>query len=293
MKRPAFQFYPGDWQRNANLRRCSPAARGVWVDVMCLMHDSDEYGVLRWPLKEIAQAAGASMAHVRELVDKAVLKGSDKTAIEAYVYVPRSGRKDGDPVTLLGAQPGPLWYSSRMVKDEYVRTIRGESSRFSETPKDSPKPPKGDGSTSASATAVDSEAKASGGKPPKSPADEEKAGLWKALKASLVEQGTSADIKAAGVLLGKAAKDYGELVFLEACRETLREQRVNTHTFLIGLCERAVGRRTSAQPKSFAQQDREEGMRRWEEMTGQVHPDRNPKSDNVIDIFPVAIGDSR
>lgn len=138
-----------------------------------------------------------------------------------------------------------------------------------------------------------SEAKASGGKPPKSPVDEEKAELWKALKASLVEQGTSADIKAAGVLLGKAAKDYGELVFLEACRETLREERVNTHTFLIGLCERAVGRRTGAQPKSFAQQDREEGMRRWEEMTGQVHPDRNPKPDNVIDIFPVAIGDSR
>lgn len=168
MKRPAFQFYPGDWQRNANLRRCSPAARGVWVDVMCLMHDSDEYGVLRWPLKEIAQACGASMAHVRELVDKSVLKGSDKAAIEAYVYVPRSGRKDGDPVTLLDTQPGPIWYSSRMVKDEYVRTIRGESSRFSEPPKDAPKPPKGDGSTSASAfaTAVNSEPNGSGGKPP-------------------------------------------------------------------------------------------------------------------------------
>jgi hypothetical protein len=29
MKRPAFQFYPSDWRNNANLRRCSPAARGV------------------------------------------------------------------------------------------------------------------------------------------------------------------------------------------------------------------------------------------------------------------------
>jgi hypothetical protein len=28
-------------------------------------------------------------------------------------------------------------------------------------------------------------------------------------------------------------------------------------------------------PQSFAQQDRETGMRRWEEMTGEVHPDSN------------------
>ena len=30
-----------------------------------------------------------------------------------------------------------------------------------------------------------------------------------------------------------------------------------------------------APPKSFAQQEREQGMRRWEEMTGEVHPDRH------------------
>lgn len=130
MKRPAFQFYPGDWQRNANLRRCSPAARGVWVDIMCLLHDSDEYGVLRWPVKEIAQACGASMAHVKELIEKSVLKGSDKSLEAPYIYTPRSGRKDGAPVTLLRPQAGPIWYSSRMVKDEYVRAHAGASTRF-------------------------------------------------------------------------------------------------------------------------------------------------------------------
>lgn len=144
MKRPAFQFYPADWRQNANLRRCSPAARGVWMNVMCLMHDSDEYGLLRWPLKEIAQAAGASMTHVRELADKGVLKGADKGECGAYIYTPRSGRKDGAPVTLIPTQAGPIWYSSRMVKDEYVRTIRGESGGSGETPKLAPKPPFGE-----------------------------------------------------------------------------------------------------------------------------------------------------
>lgn len=260
MKRPAFQFYPGDWQRNANLRRCSPAARGVWVDVMCMLHDSDEYGVLRWPLKDIAQAAGASMAHVRELVEKAVLKGSDKRVDEAYVYTPRSGRKDGEPVILIPTQAGPIWYSSRMVKDEYVRTIRGESSRFGEhmgdAPKPAPKPPFGDGSTSASTTAVIySEANASGGKPPspppapapkkeKTPAEQERSRLWALLKTALVEEKICTDVKAAGTLLGKQASKYGTEVFVEACRETLAEPRVGTYAYLIALCDTAAGRRT-------------------------------------------------
>ena len=51
MKRPSFQFYVADWRLDQKLRRCSPAARGVWIDILCLLHDSDEqYGVLRWPL---------------------------------------------------------------------------------------------------------------------------------------------------------------------------------------------------------------------------------------------------
>jgi hypothetical protein len=168
VKRPSFQFYPADWTGNGNLKRCSHKLKGVWVDVLCLLHDSEtEYGLLRWPLKEIAQAANCKASDLQDLVAKDVLKGADGgETCRPYVYVPRSGRKDGDPVTLIPEQPGPLWYSSRMVRDEYVRTIRGESSRFEEggkqppkpapkkTPKAAPKPPLGDGSTSSSSSSA-------------------------------------------------------------------------------------------------------------------------------------------
>ncbi|WP_367189790.1 hypothetical protein [Burkholderia sp. Ed8] len=131
MTRPSFQFYPGDWQANSNLRRCTHAEKGVWIDVMCLLHDSPEYGVLRWPLKEIAQAIGAPLSMLRSIITKGVLKGADKAqTCAAFVYVPRSGRRDGDPVTLVAEQEGPIWYSSRMVKDEYVRIHAGASTRF-------------------------------------------------------------------------------------------------------------------------------------------------------------------
>lgn len=135
MSRPAFQFYPKDWRTDANLRRCSHAARGAWMDVLCLLHDSDEYGVVRWPLAELAQAAGAPLKLLKELADKNVLRGGDKHH-EAFVWTPRHAGMDGDPVTLLAATVGPCWYSRRLVKDEYVRQRRGAGTRFA--PKSSP-----------------------------------------------------------------------------------------------------------------------------------------------------------
>ena len=129
-KRPSFQFYPADWRNNAKLRRCSWAARGAWVEVMGLLHDSDFYGVLRWNLKEIALAIGCPVSLIKELVEKGVLKGCDKGKSEVLSYTPSSGRQKGPTVTLLNEEQGPIWFSSRMVRDEYVRQNRGKGTRF-------------------------------------------------------------------------------------------------------------------------------------------------------------------
>lgn len=128
-KLPAFQFYPNDWLSNVKLRRCSLSARGAWIDVLCILHDSDEYGLIRWPLKELSQATGVPIKILQELVNKGVLKGGDK-GCEAFTFRPRSGRKDGPEVTLIDKSDGPIWYSSRLVKDNYLRMVRGSLTRF-------------------------------------------------------------------------------------------------------------------------------------------------------------------
>jgi hypothetical protein len=165
VKRPSFQFYPADWRNNAKLRRCSWAARGAWIELLGLLHDSDDYGVLRWPLKQIAQALGCPLKLLNELVACGVLYGIEKGACVPFVYTPRSGRKNGAAVELVPAQQGPVWFSPRMVRDEYVRTVRGESTRFGDdqAPKNpspkgglgadngaAPSQRQGDGSTSSS-----------------------------------------------------------------------------------------------------------------------------------------------
>lgn len=174
MKRPAFQFYVDAWLSDSALRRCTHAERGVWIDVLCFLHQGDQYGVLRWPLSEIAQAVGCKLPVLQGLVARQVLRGTDRGECEPFIYTPRSGRKEGAPVTLVAAEAGPIWYSRRMVRDEYVRTIRGESGRFGETPKAAPKPPKGDGPPASTPSPATQEQKQepplppTGGKPSRS-----------------------------------------------------------------------------------------------------------------------------
>ena len=45
--RPSFQFYPGDWLEDSDLKEVSLAARGLWVYALCVMWGSPERGALR------------------------------------------------------------------------------------------------------------------------------------------------------------------------------------------------------------------------------------------------------
>ena len=104
LKRPSFQFYPGDWTSNPNLRRCTFAEKGVWFEVMCLMHDQEEYGVLRWPLKEIADTVKCRVADLQALIRKGVLKGHDTQLDEPFIYVRAQWSQGWRPGTF-GAHP--------------------------------------------------------------------------------------------------------------------------------------------------------------------------------------------
>jgi len=258
MSRPSFQFYPGDWSKNANLRRCSPAARGIWMDVLCLLHDSEEeYGVLRWPLKDIANAASAAMPLVRELVTKGVLKGADKDA-EPYVYRPKHAGKIGEPVILVVSLGGPVWYSSRFVRDEYVRQKRGESTRFDTANQPTSRSPKGgigdrqgDGpsTSSSSSPSGSSEANASAaeaaegeGQAIEKTAEElAKAELWRAGKSLLLEADVPKD--QCGTFLGALVTQYGSLLVVEAVRSAVKETPADPREYLKATCMRLKGER--------------------------------------------------
>lgn len=108
--KPSFQFYPGDWLKDTALRICSPAARGVWADLLCLLHECPQRGVFRTKnglimsavsVKKISKSiAGCKPKLVQELIDNGA------------VYV---ARKDG------------ALYCKRLVRDELHRRHKAQS----------------------------------------------------------------------------------------------------------------------------------------------------------------------
>lgn len=44
--RPWMKFEPDRWQGDEALRMCAATARGVWIEIMCIMHKAEPYGHL-------------------------------------------------------------------------------------------------------------------------------------------------------------------------------------------------------------------------------------------------------
>lgn len=114
MKRPAFQFYPGDWLRSTDLRSCSVGARGLWIDMLCLMHDGNPYGYLKVKDKVILPVNLASM----------VGETLDQTAIWLQ-ELENSG---------VFSRKNECIFSRRMVRDEKVRESRAKGGALGGNP---------------------------------------------------------------------------------------------------------------------------------------------------------------
>ena len=49
-----FKFYPSDWRADPALRMCSIAARGLWMEMLCVMHEATPRGSLLINGKRVA-----------------------------------------------------------------------------------------------------------------------------------------------------------------------------------------------------------------------------------------------
>jgi len=67
-KAPAFQMYPGDILRSADLRKCSWQTRGIWWDMLALMWFEKEQGILRGTIPEICRAIGCIKGELTKFI---------------------------------------------------------------------------------------------------------------------------------------------------------------------------------------------------------------------------------
>lgn len=112
-----------DWMANFGLRMCSHHERGVWLDVLCLMHKSETVGVLNWPLSQIAKATGSDVETLISLVNKGVLKGKCADGGEQVhrrqdlplTFARAHARREGGQVVLIEQSAGDVWYCDWMA----------------------------------------------------------------------------------------------------------------------------------------------------------------------------------
>lgn len=111
MKLPAFQFYPGDWRKDTGVQSLDYHSRGVWFEILCLMHESENRGVLTLNGSAMTDAALARLLGISE----DLLKQNLTTLVN-------HGVTSRDPVN------GAL-VCRRMVRDENLRKIRANSGK--------------------------------------------------------------------------------------------------------------------------------------------------------------------
>lgn len=116
-RRPYLKLYTNDWLANAKLRAATDAERGAWINVLCVLHTGDEYGLVRWPLARLARAALSTLPLLKSLAAQHIVKGCDAGKSAAVTYADADGRT----WTILEPQEGPIWYSTRMLSDEHFR----------------------------------------------------------------------------------------------------------------------------------------------------------------------------
>ena len=156
-KLPSFQFYPGDWMKDPSLRSVSPAARGIWVDLLCLMFESPKRGYLQhangksWTEEQIANAISCYGFAIGTLLKELEDSGVFSRTYEGVIYSRRQSREEEQRKSLseirsaagaIGAykrwQPHGKAHGKRMAKDGFSSSI--SSSDISNQSKKAPNP---------------------------------------------------------------------------------------------------------------------------------------------------------
>jgi hypothetical protein len=115
-KFPFLKFFPADWFADRGVRHVSYAARGLWFDMICIMHGSPVYGHLLDPTGEpmgvegIAKETGGTVDEVRKL-----LAELERAKVYSTVLV-NQGDNQG-----VNQTPKQTIVCRRMVEDETKR----------------------------------------------------------------------------------------------------------------------------------------------------------------------------
>ena len=123
-RKPWIKFYPSDWRADQALRVCSIGARGLWLEMLCVMHEADPYGHLvvnGGPVTEaqLAMLTGVAQVELDALLTELETAGVFSRTRAGVIYSRRLTRderrsKDGKKAAKIGALLGSRRYRQRV-----------------------------------------------------------------------------------------------------------------------------------------------------------------------------------
>ena len=116
-----FKFCPKDWQTDQALRQVSLAARGLWIELICIMHNCDPYG-------HLVDKQGRPMALTT--IRNMVLPRNEEDVGDLLEELERAG-----VIYFTGSDGVRILYSKRMVEDSAYSEQQAKFGRKGGNPK--------------------------------------------------------------------------------------------------------------------------------------------------------------
>lgn len=217
-KLPAIQWYPGDWKKDAGVQSLDYYDRGVWWEILQIMHCSPRRGVLVWPTGEamdddsIAQLLGIDPEKWKQVRSRLLSRG----------------------VASVEQETGAL-YNRRMLRDEGLRQAKADAGRKGGQAKGKQTPSKTQAKRGSSSSSSSS-ASAGGAPPPAEPSKTEADGVAepKQNPESAIEPTTSATHEVREIDRTIAAFGFTSTPGLDAKRRAIEDLRRMgmTHTLI-------------------------------------------------------------
>ncbi|WP_120497334.1 helix-turn-helix domain-containing protein [Kiloniella sp. EL199] len=161
-KLPWFKFFPTDWRADVGLKLCSLAARGLWLEMICIMHEAGGYLEINGSIvttSALASLSGSTPQEITALLGELEEAGVFSRDRKGRLYSRRmlrdlkksslarsNGRKGGNPSlvsakTLNGETKAPS-LSPKRKKQTRVKRDQGEEHKVPDKTGDKPQSPK-------------------------------------------------------------------------------------------------------------------------------------------------------
>jgi hypothetical protein len=148
-KYPWMQFYTGEWLKDPELSLCTSATRGVWIDLICAMHELGRLGQLRGTAEQLARVARCSAAEILAALTDLQTTGAADVTERNGVFVVRNRRMSRDAKKRQSNAARQLRLRHSKCRADVAPMSRGRSQksevRIKSPPPTSPKESNGSG----------------------------------------------------------------------------------------------------------------------------------------------------